>query len=317
MRAVRQHEFGDQDVLQIDEIDRPSPHDDEVLVNVRAAGVNGFDITLQSGTKPRELPRTIGLDFAGVVEAVGKRVTSFDVGDRVFGGWGGLPEGSGTYADYLTIPANRVAPLPDNLSFEEGAIGHIGITAWKALVIHGDLTTADTVLIHGGAGGVGHLAIQIAAASGAHVITTVGSPEERAFVNDIGADTILDYTRDDLAEAIDTATDFNPDVIIDHRPQDYLELDIDVAGEMGRIVLLSGPGGRHDNAPVARNKKIQIHYVGTLHLSRTGQWLSRIGRLCSASEISIEVTQTYDMEDASEAQRAYLETDIGIIVVTT
>lgn len=300
----------------MEDVDPPDPGADDLLVDIRAVGVNHYDLIRQRGADVAELPRITGLDFSGIVEEVGSNVTGFVPGDRVYGDGAGVDGIQGSLAERLAIPANRVAHLPERWNFEQGAIGHVAVAAWKALITCGDLTVADTVLVHGGAGGLGHLAIQIATAGGAHVITTVGSAEEREFVESMGADTVLDYTRDDLAAAITGATPFNPDIIIDHRPQDYLELDVDVAGDHGRVVYLAGPGGTYDNAPLGRSKNVTMYHLGSKDPAKIGSWLARLARLADAEDIDIEIHRSYPMAEAAQAQQEMLETDIGRIVVT-
>ena len=239
MRAVRYHEHGGADVLTVDEIDRPEPGDDEVLVAVEAAGINPVDTYFREGSyEPAALPMIPGSDLAGVVESVGTDLTDFEVGDRVFGTALGNNH-QGTCAEYAVAPTDRIAHLPETVDFDEGAaIALVGVTAWRALIDHADLRPAETCLVHGGSGGVGHVAVQLAAATGATVIATAGE-EHHDHVRDLGADATLDYRWDDLADAVIEASDGDgPNAILDHRLDDYLQFDADVAARDGQIVAI-------------------------------------------------------------------------------
>jgi NADPH:quinone reductase-like Zn-dependent oxidoreductase len=173
MRAVRFHEHGDPDVLGVDDVETPEPGPDEVLVEVEAVGVNPVDTYYREGAYAvPELPFVPGSDLAGIVAAVGDEVERFERGDRVFGT--GLGNGrSGTYADAVVAPASFLGPLPDDVTFAQGAaLALVGVTTWQAFVHHAGIEPAERVLIHGASGGVGHVAVQLADTMGAVVIGT-------------------------------------------------------------------------------------------------------------------------------------------------
>ncbi len=201
MKALVYHEYGPPDVLKCEEIRKPSPKDDEILIKVRAASINPLDWRLMKG-EPR-LVRVVarmlklqvgrpGVDFAGVVEALGKSVTHFKAGDRVFGGC------RGAFAEYVCTPAEKVVSLPDNVTFEQGAAVNVaGLTALQALRDKARLQPGETVLINGAAGGVGTFAVQIAKHFGGEV-TGVCSGTNVEMVKSIGADAVIDYTSEDV-----------------------------------------------------------------------------------------------------------------------
>lgn len=203
MKAVVQCEYGSPDVLQVRDIEKPAPDDTQILVRVRAASVNPLDgHQLRGGwalrpmtglRKPRET--RIGVDYAGVVEAVGKNVTQYKVGDEVFGGRGG------SLAQYICAKADRaVAVKPTGVTFEEaGAIGVAGLTALQGLRDHGHVQPGSKVLINGASGGVGTFAVQIAKALGAEV-TGVCSTRNMELVKSLGADHVIDYTKEDFTK---------------------------------------------------------------------------------------------------------------------
>jgi NADPH:quinone reductase-like Zn-dependent oxidoreductase len=204
MKAIVHHRYGTPDVLELTDIDKPDIADDEVLVRVHAAGVDrgvwhlmaGLPYPIRLAGYGVRAPKNPvpGMDFAGVVEAVGKDVTRFQPGDEVFG------IGKGTYAEYAAAAEDKLAPKPANLTFEQAAVVAIsGSTALHALRDHGQLQPGQTVLIIGASGGVGTYAVQLAKALGAHV-TGVCSTTKVDLVRSIGADHVIDYTRGDFAD---------------------------------------------------------------------------------------------------------------------
>ncbi|MFC7227220.1 NADPH:quinone reductase [Salinirubellus salinus] len=315
MRAVRYAEHGGPEVLSVEEVDRPKPGHGDLLVRVEAAGVNPVDTYFREGEYPvPELPWTPGSDAAGVVETVGPGVEGFEVGDRVFatglGNWN-----QGTCAEYVRVPSDHAAVLPVGCSFEEGAaLGLVGVTAWQALVHHAELEPAESVLIHSGSGGVGHVAVQLAAATGAEV-TTTASPPYHDTLRALGADTVLDYTRADLAEAITAAG--APDVILDTFANEYAELDFEVAAERGRVVAIGNTG---PTAPVpmgpGKFKDLRFQVMSMFNTPDTGAVLARLGTLLAAGRVVPEVARTYPLAETPDAHRAVLEESfLGKLVV--
>ncbi|WP_458204769.1 NADPH:quinone reductase [Haladaptatus sp. NG-SE-30] len=316
MRAVRYHEHGGPEVLQVDDIDRPEPDDDELLVAVRAAAVNPVDTYFREGSyPPGDLPWIPGSDFAGVVEAVGADVDGFAEGDRVFGtGLGN--DRPGTCAEYVTTPTDRVAHLPKGIGFEEGAaVALVGVTAWRALVDHAGLEPAETCLIHGGSGGVGHVAVQLAAATGARV-TTTASEQNHDSLEVLGARTILDYARDDLADAVRAAGE--PDVVLDHRLDDYLQFDADVAAQGARVVGIGNVdvAAGFENVPAARSKELTFTLMSMFNTPDIAAVLQRLARLVADGEIVPEIAQVYSLDEVDEAHSVVMERSfLGKLVV--
>src|SRR3982751_852233 len=196
MKAIRIYEFGEPEVMKLEETARPKPASDEVLVKTYASGVNIVDCGIRRGgndiLRPYlKLPLTPGWDAAGIIEEVGAEVTSFQKGDKVYG----IPNfpGDGSYAEYFVAKATSVAIKPQNLTFIEAAgIPLAGTTAWRGVVDYGKIQPGHKILIHGAAGGVGSLAVQIAKAKGAYVIGTASS-HNLAFLKELGADEAIDY----------------------------------------------------------------------------------------------------------------------------
>ncbi len=194
MRAIRQRALGGPEVLELVTVPRPDPGPTEVLVRVRAAGVNPVDWkTRARGGFLGKPPFTVGWDVAGVVEAVGRGVTRLAPGERVFG-MPRFPREAAAYAEYVTSPSRQLAPIPERLSdVEAAALPLAGLTAWQALVETADVRPGQRVLIIGAGGGVGHLAAQIAKARGAYVIGAA-RPSKHGFLAELGVDMVLDST---------------------------------------------------------------------------------------------------------------------------
>src|SRR5438309_3670231 len=210
MRAVVAHEYGAPDVLKLEQVPRPEPNEDEALVRVIASSVNPADPLTLSGKYAKEfgthLPLIPGYDIAGVVEKTGANVTKLQVGDAVYG----YPTFAGGWADYVTVKEWEVAAKPKSLNFVEAAAVPMGaLTAWQALVDVAKLQVGQTILIHGGSGGVGGFAIQIAKARGARVIATA-STANQDLLKQLGADVAVDYTKtrfEDVAKDVDAVLD--------------------------------------------------------------------------------------------------------------
>ncbi|ADD07330.1 NADPH:quinone reductase (plasmid) [Natrialba magadii ATCC 43099] len=321
MKAVQYQKSGDPDVLTLVETERPDPAREEVLVEIRAASVNPVDAKIrQSG--PGRLPKTTGSDLAGVVAAVGDGVSDYDVGDRVFAT--GLHTGrfsGGSFAEFATVPTDLLAPLPDDVSFKEGAaVALVGVTAWRALLHHAGLEPVETAFIHGGNGGVGHVAVGLADTLGSTPVTTA-RPSHHEMVSELGAETVLDYTRDDLTEAVREAST-GADVILDHLPETYSELDVEVAAFNGDVVFIAGETTSLPNAAMARSKELDVHLMSMSNLAthaelpNIGPILDRLGRLLAADRLDVRIDRTHSLAEAAEAHRAVIEESIaGKIVV--
>lgn len=210
MKAVVAHEYGAPEVLKFENAPRPEPKEDEALVRVIASGVNPADPLTLSGKYAEEwgthLPLIPGYEIAGIVEKTGAKVTKLKPGDAVYG----YPTFGGGWADYVAVKQWEVAPKPKSLSFVEAAAVPMGaLTAWQALVDAAQLHSGQTILIHGGSGGVGSFAVQIAKARGAHVIATA-STANQDLLKQLGADVAIDYTKakfEDVAKDVDAVLD--------------------------------------------------------------------------------------------------------------
>ncbi|MFB6091627.1 MAG: NADPH:quinone reductase [Haloquadratum sp.] len=317
MRAVRFHEHGGPEVLTVDEVDEPEPDHGQVVVDVAAAAVNPVDTYFREGEYPvPHLPFVGGSDVAGTVSAVGPGVERFAVGDRVFGtGLGnGMP---GSFAEAVAAPADVLAHLPEEVGFEDAAaLALVGTTAWHALVDHAAVEPAETVLVHGGSGGVGHVAVQLAETMGARVHATA-SPHHSDAVADLGASEVFDYSRPDLDDAVVDAG--GADVIVDLHMDRYLQFNADVANPGARIVGIGNDTaeGGFDDIGVTKGKELRYQFMSMYNVDDISAVLAPLADLCVRGEVSPVVHETYDLDETAEAQRAVLEDSfVGKLVVT-
>lgn len=319
MRAVRLSEHGGPEELRVEETNRPEPSDDQLLVEIEAAGVNPVDTYFRDGSyEPVGLPFTPGVDFSGTVAELGDGVEGFEIGDRVYGTGIGNGQFQGAYAEYAAVPTDRVVTLPEGASMvEAGGAGVAACTAWRALVDHANLDPAEHCLVHGGSGGVGHTAIQIAAAVSARTITTA-DPTYHDTLSALGAETVLDYDRDDLADAILEASEGGVDVILDHRLDDYLQFDADIAAPEATVVGIgeNNPDPSFSNVAGARAKDVEYRFMLMFNAPDLRVPLEGVAHLMATDKLSIEVARSYDLEEAAQAQRDVMnDSFLGKLVI--
>ncbi|MEC4750611.1 zinc-dependent alcohol dehydrogenase family protein [Methylomicrobium sp. Wu6] len=247
MKAILMTAAGGPEVLSLRDIDEPqiaSPTD--IRVKLHAAGVNPIDTKVRRRGVffPNPLPAVLGCDGAGEVVAVGAAVDRFKPGDKVWFCHGGLGREQGNYADYTVVDQRWASSMPTALSFAEAAASPLVlITAWGALFDRGGLQAGQTVLIHAGAGGVGHIAIQLAKLKGARVITTVSSEQKAEFVKTLGADEVIDYRIKSFADSVNKLTDGKGcDLVFDTVGPSVFEQSIPVTAHFGRLVTILDPG---------------------------------------------------------------------------
>lgn len=313
MRSVRFTEFGGPEVLSIERIDRPEPTANEVLVETKTIGVNPSDVVTRRGVRPGtpatpDAPMTLGADFAGSIVDVGEKVDAFTPGDRV-AGTGMQGYRGGTYAEYVVAPATHIAKLPAAVSYDAGgAIGVVGVTAWQGLIEYAQLRPDETCFIHGGSGGTGHLAIELANAFGATVITTVGSSTAQRFVSESGATHVLRYQDEQLLSTLQDTAPNGVDVVFDHRLGEYLQFDIDTGAS--RIL---GIGSPEDTCEIrdlwpAFSSDVQLQIFSMTNIPYIDRLLAKVLNLLEHGDITVSVDRSYPLAEAAEAHRA-LETD--------
>jgi NADPH:quinone reductase len=275
MKAITYSRTGDSSVLQLVDRDVPKPGTGEVRVRVVVSGVNPTDWKRRSGNAgvaglEMDFPEVVpNQDGAGVVDAIGADVTGLSVGERVWVFMAQNQRPGGTAQEYVVLPATNVAPLPDGVNFEVGAsLGVPAMTAHRALTVAEDWPArlspgshdGATVLVAGGAGAVGHAAIQLARWAGARVITTVSSPEKGALATAAGAHHVVNYRTEDAAAAIRDIAPDGVDVIVEVSPRQNAELDSAVAKNRASIAIYANDGGDSLTLDVGRNMMLNARY---------------------------------------------------------
>jgi len=320
MKAVTYCDYGAPDVLTVENIEKPVPSDDQVLVRVRAASLNPYDMHFMRGTpyfmrldtglrKPKST--RIGVDFSGVVEAVGKNVTLFQPGDEVFGGR------QGGFAEYVVISEQSLAKKPENITFEQaGGVRIAGLTALQALRDYGKVQPGQKVLINGASGGVGTFAVQLGKWMGAHV-TGVSSTRNQELVKSLGADVTIDYTKQNYTEG-----DERYDVIVDLVGSQPLSANRRVLKADGKYVMVGGPKGKWF-APMDRVlymfvlSKFVDQQIGFMLTQGNREDAVLLSDLMQQGKVTPVIDRTYPLAQVSDAMR-YLEEGHarGKIVVT-
>lgn len=258
MKAIIVREFGDASVLKLEEVPTLTPNENQVLVKLKVAGVNPVDTYIRSGTyaqKP-DLPYTPGKDSAGIIEAIGKNVTKFKVGERVFS----TDAGSGTYAEFALFEEESLIKLPNNVSFEQGAGVFIPYaTAYRGLIQKSKGKSGETVLVHGASGGVGLAAVQWAKNLGLKVIGTASSEEGRKLIKEQGADFVFDHSKENYLSEILEATDGKGvEIILEMLANVNLVKDFEVLAKFGRIVIIGNRGSLEFNPRLTMGKDAAI-----------------------------------------------------------
>jgi len=286
MKAVRIHEFGGPDVLRLEDLPRPTPGPDEVLVRVAAASVNPVDYKMRNGGLPADaLPLTLGRDLAGVVEAGG---SGLQAGAAVYAM---LDRDRGGYAQFVAVKAVHCAPKPARLDFiQAAAVPLAGLTAWQGLFDNGGLQAGQMVLIHGASGGVGHMAVQFARAHGARVIATCSS-RDVDFVRGLGAAEVIDYHAErfeDRVHDVDLVYD-----LVGGETQDRSWAVLKDGGAM--VSTLQAP----DPAKAAAKHARAAHYMA----QPSGAQLAEIGALIDAGQVMPTITDVFPLGQAAQAER--------------
>ena len=291
MKAVVADEYGGPEVLKFEDVPRPEPKENEALVHVIASGVNPADPLTLSGKYAREfgthLPLIPGYDIAGIVEKTGAKVTKLKGGETIYG----YPTFGGGWAEYVTVSEGEVAAKPASLSFTEAAAVPMGaLTAWQALVDVAQLRAGQTILIHGGSGGVGSFAVQIAKARGARVIATA-STANQDLLKQLGADVPIDYTKTRFEEI---AKDV--DAVLDPVGKDTLARSYDVVKKGGIVMsLVARPDRAELEKRRIRGAAISVHPDATD--------LTEIAHLIDAGKIKPIVTHVLPLSEAIAAQQ--------------
>lgn len=299
MKAIVLKSFGGPESFELCDVPKPVPQAGQVLVRVHATSINPLDYQVRRGDYPDlvPLPAITGHDVSGVVEAVGAGVMAYAPGDEV---WytPQIFEGQGSYAEYHVAAESIVGRKPAALSHLEAAsLSLVGGTAWEALVARAGLRVGESILIHGGAGGVGHVAIQLAKATGARVLTTVREANF-AFAREMGADVVIDYEKEDYIDAVLRATDGRGvDVVFDTIGGDALSRSPDALAQLGRVVSIVDIA-QPQNLIQAWGKNAAYHFVFTRQ--NRGK-LDELSALVAQGRLRPHVGAVYRMADVPAA----------------
>lgn len=309
MHAIAQDAFGGPEVLRIIDVQRPDPGPAEVLVRVHAIGVNPTDAwhRASGGLAGGDTPIRLGWDVSGVVEAIGPGVTVLAPGDEVFG-LPRHPRPAGTYAQYVTSPARHLVRKPSGIShIEAAALPLAALTAWQALVDTADIQPGQRVLIHAAAGGVGHLAVQIAKARGAYVIGTA-SAAKYDFVLGLGADEVIDYTRVDF-----TTVAGDIDIVLDTIGGEYGPRSLTTLRAGGIVVSLASPAEAY-LAELARPLGLRAAFM---IVEADGAGMRDIAELVETGRLRAHIDTVLPLEQAARAHElSGSGRGIGKIVLT-
>lgn len=263
MKAVLLKDFGGVENIELADVPTPVAGPGQVLVKIHAASVNPVDTKIRKNGRAiaADLPSILGCDMAGTVVALGEGVTGFQVGQAVYGCVGGVKGLQGTYAEFVAADARLLAPAPANLSLHDAAaLPLVTLTAWEALVDRARVRPGDKVLIHGGAGGVGHVAIQIAKAQGAHVTTTVSSDEKADLARSFGADEVVNYKTESVEAYVARLTGGTGfDIVLDATGGSDIAASFAAARFNGQVVTIVA-GYTADLAPM-HGKGLSLHVV--------------------------------------------------------
>ena len=312
MKAATYDEFGGKDKIKITTVDVPELKEGELLVRIKAAGVNPVDAYVMGGylkdALPYEFPIIPGWDMAGVVEDRGFSARRFDVGDEVYAYARRPKVQQGTFAEYIVITESYLAARPQKISFEEAAgIPLVGLTAYQSLYDAGNLQEGQTVLILGASGGVGSLGIQLAKERGATVVG-VASKKNHGLMKELGADHTIDYHNNDVGNAVKEIFPDGVDLIFDCVSGETLEQSLPALKKSGTLVSILNHGENLDAG-------IDFHYV---FVEPNAKQLEHLRELADSGKLKVHVSNTYSLNETAEAMQQIqtLHTTGKIVIVT-
>ncbi len=308
MKAVRIHQFGGPEVMQVDDVPTPSPKAGQVLVRLAASGLNYIDVYQRTGMYPNQLPYTMGLEGSGVVAAVGPETSGFKEGDAV--AYTGVP---GAYAEYALVPADRLVPMPKGLDVKVGAAAMLqGMTAHYLAYTTYPLKPGDACLVHAAAGGVGLLLVQMAKQCGAHVFGTVSTEEKAALAREAGADAVILYTQQDFEAEVKRLTNGKGvQVVYDSVGKTTFDKSLNCLAPLGYMVLYgqsSGPVPPFDAATLSAKGSLFLTRPGLFHYiadrtsleKRAGDVLGWI----AAGKLKLRMEHNFALADVAKAHQS-------------
>ena len=293
MKAAQISEYGDPSVIKISEVEKPVPARDQVLVEVHASSINPFDTAIRSGVYKDSiklnLPVTLGGDIAGVVAEIGAEVSNIKVGDKVYGQANVVAGNSGAFAEFAATSAKQAAKMPGNLDFNEAAsLPLVGVSAWQAIAEHVKLQPGQRIFIHGGTGGIGTIAIQIAKHIGAYVATTA-SEDGIEYVNALGADEVIDFKNQDFSKILNGF-----DAVFDTVGGDDFTKSLNILKKGGIAVSMIA------QAPEEKAKELEVTAL-TQATKVTTDALDELSKLIESGAVKPQVDKVYKFENIAEA----------------
>lgn len=312
MKAAIINHFGPPEVLEIKELEKPVPNDNEVLIKIKFTGINPVDTKVRAGTsgmsKQLQLPAILGWDVSGTIESVGKNVTEFQTGDEVFGCIG-FPALGKTYAEFATADPKLITKKPTNVSFEEAAaVPLAGLTAYQAINEHLKVSEGQKILIQAAAGGVGHLAVQFAKLNGAFVAGTASEKNED-FLKSLGVDQFIDYKKEKFEDVFQ-----NGDAVLDAMGGEILYRSFSCVKKGGRVVCLPS-STKNDPKAIELAKQHEVEMIWPM-MHTDGEEMALIARLLEQKKLQVKIDKIFTLDEIVEAHKSIEthDTDGKIIV---
>lgn len=300
MKTATINRFGPPEVLEITDIDRPVPNNEEILIKIKFAGINPVDAKVRSGksgiSKKLQLPAILGWDVSGTIESTGKNVSGFKKGDEVLGciGFPGLGK---TYAEFAVADPGLITKKPSNVSFEEAAaVPLAGLTAYQAINEHLKVSEGQKVLIQAAAGGVGHLAVQFAKLNGAFVAGTA-SGENEQFLKSLGVDQFINYKEEKFEDVFQ-----NGDAILDAMGGEILYRCFSCVKKGGRVVCLPS-STKDDPKAIELAKQHDVEMIWPM-MHPDGEEMDKIARLLENKKLQVKIDKVFNLEEIVDAHKA-------------
>ncbi len=312
MKTAIINRFGLPNVLEIKELKKPVPNDNQVLIKIKFAGINPVDTKVRAGTsgisKQLELPAILGFDVSGIIESVGKNVTGFKTGDEVFGCIG-FPALGKTYAEFAVADPKLITKKPSNISFEEAAaVPLAGLTAYQAINEHLKIAEGQKVLIQAAAGGVGHLAVQFAKLNGAFVAGTA-SGENEDFLKSLGVDQFINYKKEKFEDVFK-----NGDAVLDAMGGEILYRSFSCVKKGGRLVCLPS-STKNDARAIELAQQHEVQMIWPM-MHPDGEEMALIAGLLEQKKLKVKIDKIFGLDQIVEAHKAIEthDTDGKVIV---
>jgi NADPH:quinone reductase-like Zn-dependent oxidoreductase len=328
MKAVRFHEYGGPEVLRYEDVPDPEPGPGDVVIRVRAVGLNHVDVDMRNGTSrlPLELPHTLGFELGGEIAAVGEEVGSFSPGDRVTPlyqvacrrcdaclagrqqfceqlGMLGVQRAGG-YAELIVVPAGSVLKIPDGLSFDAAASTQTTFaTAWHCLITRAELRAGETVLVSAAGSGVGSAGLQVALRAGARVIVSAGSDEKLARARELGADAGINYREEDLAaRVLEETGGRGVDVVLEHVGGEVFSQSLEAVATGGRVVVCGGHAGEVVPLDLIQLFRREWSVIGCARATEAE--IGRVIEMVARGDFEPTISEHFPLEAAADAHRA-------------